>query len=115
MALPLDILHTAMTSREPHAWTTIQTAIADLTPSPEAETMLVRLLQLDGTLNLAAGGYLPHSQSPMDMLRAAAIETLWQWTGPKYAEVCQRAAENSDSPIVQRLVATRFATARERG
>src|SRR5262245_31956762 len=108
MAHPIDILGRALTSSKPLAWTTLQTALSDLTQSTEAENALVRLLQHDGTLNLAAGGYLPHSQSPIDMLRATAIEMLWQWTGSKYADVCQKAAENSDSPIVQRLVAARF-------
>src|SRR5262245_2546185 len=115
MATPLDILHMAMTDDEPIAWTEVQTAIADLTQSADAEAELVKLLKVEGTLALEAGGYLPHSQSPMDMLRASAIETLWQWTGATYADVCQKAAANSDSPIVKRLVEQRFPTARARG
>lgn len=109
MTDPLDVLRAAVSSRTPVSWTAITGAIAALssTPSTDAEAVLVELLQLPSPPALA-GGVVPHSQSPLDVIRAAAIDTLWRWTGTKYAAVCRQVAASSASPIVRRLVATRF-------
>lgn len=110
MAQPLEIIHLAMTHDEPVAWPELTNAIAALadTKSAEAEQALVDLLAFPGPLNLTGGGYAPHSQSPVDMIRMAAIDTLWRWTGTRYAALCREVASGPVSPIVKRMVAARF-------
>jgi hypothetical protein len=109
MADPLAILLAATLQRSAVAWPALVTAIADIapTPSPEAEQALVDLISSPEAIPLA-GGYVPHSQSPIDMIRAAAIETLVNWTGDKHADVCRQAAAATGSPNVKRMVAARF-------
>ena len=110
MADPVQTIQAAMTpAAAPTTWSALVDAIAEVaaSPSPAGEEALVQLLQVPGTLSLA-GGYMPHSQSPEDMIRTAAIDALYQIAGPKYAAVCREAAVATASPIVKRIVAARF-------
>ena len=98
---------------EPVSWRAVVSAVAALSAEPSAdhEQLLVQLLSFSGPLNLGNWGHLPHSQSPVDMIHTAAIDALWQLSGPKYAAVCQQVAAATSSPIVKRLVAARFPSA----
>jgi len=107
---PLAIIRTAMTADTATSWSGLVDAIAEVAatpPSPAAEQVLVDLLTFQGPLSLA-GGYMPHSQSPDDMVKTAAIDALWQMSGEKYATVCRNVAAATPSPIVKRIVAARF-------
>lgn len=93
-------------------WREVATAVAELSQhatmrQDDAEKALVNLIDPKNTINVSAYE-LPHSQSPADMLRAAAIDVLWQLTGQKYAALCAQVAAGPVSPIVKRLVAARF-------
>ena len=107
MADPLVTIRGAMQSLTPVAWPAVVTAIAEVSsapPTPEAEQALVNLLTSKTAIPFA-GGYVPHSRSPLDMIRAAAIDTLGQWTGSKHADAFRQAAAETSSPIVKRMAA----------
>jgi hypothetical protein len=106
---PLVIIRTAMTADTSTSWSGLVGAIAEVaaTPSPAAEQLLLDLLTFQGPLSLA-GGSMPHSQAPEDMIRTAAIDALWEMSGEKYAAVCRNVAAATPSPIVKRIVAARF-------
>ena len=109
MADPLVVIRTAITADTPTSWSALVGAITEVaaTPSAAAEQALVDLLTFQGPLSLATG-YMPHSQSPDDMVKTAAIDALWQMSGEKYATVCRNVAAATPSPIVKRIVAARF-------
>lgn len=106
---PVDTIRAAMAADAGQSWSTLVGAIAEVAaaPSAEAEQALVDLLTFQGPLTLA-GGAMPHSQSPEDMIRTAAIDALWQMSGEKYATVCRSVAATTGSPIVKRIVAAKF-------
>jgi len=92
-------------------WTEVAQAVAEVSQHGSllegAEKALVNLIDPKNTINVSAEEP-PHSQSPADMLRAAAIEVLWQLTDQKHAALCAQVAAGPVSPIVKRLVAARF-------
>jgi hypothetical protein len=104
----LSAVHGSIRAR-PLDWTEVANAIAQVArdESAEGEAALVELIKPENVITVAVGE-LPHSQSPQDMLRSAAIEALWHATGDKYSALCVQVAAASDSPIVKRLVAARF-------
>jgi hypothetical protein len=106
MSDPVATIRGAVTSLTPIAWPSLVAAIAEVSeaPSPEAEQALVDLLTSQSVMSFA-GGYVPHSQSPLDMIRAAAIDTLGRWTGNKHADAFRQAAAATSSPIVKRMAA----------
>ena len=113
MADPLNTIRLAMSPAAigtPVAWRAVVSAIAELptTRSDVVEGVLVQLLTFQGQLNLGGWGHMPHSQSPQDIIRTAAIERLWQISGTNHASVCQQLAAGPVSPIVKRLVAALF-------
>jgi hypothetical protein len=109
MADPVLTIRAALNGDGPATWPDLVAAIAELAASASdaGEQALVDLLSDPRPLALA-GGYVPHSQSPLDMIQTAAIDALWQTTGDKHADVCRQVAAATDSPIVKRIVRARF-------
>jgi hypothetical protein len=113
VANPVETIRLAMdpaARAEPVAWRAVVSAVCEIADEPSAdhEQLLVQLLTFQESYRLAGFGHLPHSQSPADMIRAAAIDALWKLSGTKYAAECQQVAAGAVSPIVKRLVAARF-------
>lgn len=112
---PLQTIRIALGDDEAAAvpWTNLAQAITEIGAAPlseSAESALVEMLTPGKAIKLA-GGHVPHSQSPEDMVRAAAIEVLWQRTGQKHAAVFQQLAQGPVSPIIKRLIASRLGPA----
>lgn len=86
-------------------WQEISGAVYEISKiqTPKGEQILLNVIKLEGSIQMAEGSDLPSVMSPDDTLKAIAIEHLTKWTGQKYVKEIKNAIAGRESSTLYGL------------
>lgn len=86
-------------------WQEIDGAMHEISKiqTPKGEQILLDIIKLKGSIQIAEGSNLPSVMSPEDTLKAIAIQHLTKWTGQKHIKELEKAIAGRESSTLYGL------------
>lgn len=90
-----------------YCWEEVMAELLPLIYSPltsDVEMLLLEIIRFDGRLRIIESHNMPHSMSPIDMLKSLAVQAIAKWTGFDHLQDILKLQKTTQSSSLASLV-----------